>query len=250
MPGKDEVIKLVHHALEYEPRVNLHRYPVRIGYADGAVVLEGEVGDVATKKLALDLAAAVDGVRGVVDRLRVAPSERRGDGAIRDALTAFLQREPEFRQCSIRIRTKGRVETLREVATDSAGEIEIAVADGVISLEGRVISHSHKRLAGVLAWWTPGCRDVVNSLYVEPAEEDNDGEVVDALRLALEMDAGSGGADPRELPQFRSDARGLRAHRGGAAAGRVRCVVPVRGGQGGQPDRSPQVGAGPRSGRV
>jgi osmotically-inducible protein OsmY len=51
-----------------------------------------------------------------------------------------------------------------------------------------MISHSHKRLAGVLAWWTPGCRDVVNSLYVEPAEEDNDGEVVDALRLALEMD--------------------------------------------------------------
>jgi osmotically-inducible protein OsmY len=51
-----------------------------------------------------------------------------------------------------------------------------------------VISHSHKRLAGVLAWWTPGCRDVVNSLYVEPAEEDNDEEVADALRLVLEMD--------------------------------------------------------------
>jgi osmotically-inducible protein OsmY len=161
---------------------------VRIGYTDGAVVLEGEVGDIATKKLALELAAAVDGVRGVVDRLRVAPSERKGDGAIRDALTAFLQREPEFRQCSIRVRAKGRIETLHEVSTDRAGEIEIGVADGIIMLEGRVISHSHKRLAGVLAWWTPGCRDVVNSLDVEPAEEDNDDEVVDALRLVLEMD--------------------------------------------------------------
>jgi osmotically-inducible protein OsmY len=188
MPGKEEMIRRVHRALEYEPRVNLHLHPVRIGYTDGAVVLEGEVGDVATKKLALELAAAVDGVRGVVDRLRVAPSERKGDGAIRDALTAFLQREPEFRQCSIRVRGKGRVETLREVSRDSAGEIEIGVADGIIMLEGRVISHSHKRLAGVLAWWTPGCRDVVNSLDVEPAEEDNDDEVVDALRLVLEMD--------------------------------------------------------------
>ena len=40
----------------------------------------------------------------------------------------------------------------------------------------------------MLAWWTPGCRDVVNSLDVQPPEEDNDAEVVDALRLALEMD--------------------------------------------------------------
>ncbi|HEY7655978.1 MAG TPA: BON domain-containing protein [Burkholderiales bacterium] len=188
MPGKDEVIKRVHHALEYEPRVNLHRYPLRIGYADGAVVLEGEVEDVAAKKLALELAAAADGVRGVVDRLHVAPAERKGDGAIRDALSAFLLREPEFRQCTIRVRAKGRVRTLRDAPADGAGAIELAVADGVITLEGRMISHSHKRLAGVLAWWTPGCRDVVNSLYVEPAEEDNDGEVVDALRLALEMD--------------------------------------------------------------
>jgi osmotically-inducible protein OsmY len=188
MSGKEEVIRRVHQALEYEPRVNLHLYPVRIGYTDGAVVLEGEVGDVAAKKLALELAGAVDGVRGVIDRLHVLPSERKGDGAIRDALGAFLLREPEFRQCSIRVRAKGRVETVRDAGAEGAGEIGIAVADGIITLEGRVISHSHKRLAGVLAWWTPGCRDVVNSLYVEPAEEDNDGEVVDALRLVLEMD--------------------------------------------------------------
>lgn len=40
----------------------------------------------------------------------------------------------------------------------------------------------------MLAWWTPGCRDVVNSLDVQPPEEDGDGEVLDALRLVLEMD--------------------------------------------------------------
>jgi osmotically-inducible protein OsmY len=40
----------------------------------------------------------------------------------------------------------------------------------------------------VLAWWTPGCRDVVNALEVLPPEQDNDDEVSDALSLVLEMD--------------------------------------------------------------
>jgi osmotically-inducible protein OsmY len=62
------------------------------------------------------------------------------------------------------------------------------VADGVVTLAGRVISLSHKRLAGVLAWWVPGCRDVVNRLEVAPPEQDNDDEIGDALRLALEKD--------------------------------------------------------------
>ena len=55
-------------------------------------------------------------------------------------------------------------------------------------LDGWVISLSHKRLAGVLAWWVPGCRDVVNGLEVLPPEQDNDDEVSDALSLVLEMD--------------------------------------------------------------
>ncbi|HET9350562.1 MAG TPA: hypothetical protein VFO02_04445, partial [Burkholderiales bacterium] len=40
----------VHAALEREPRVNLHRHPIRIASADGTVTLEGEVADVAAKK--------------------------------------------------------------------------------------------------------------------------------------------------------------------------------------------------------
>jgi osmotically-inducible protein OsmY len=43
-----------------------------------------------------------------------------------------------------------------------------------------------KRLAGVLAWWVPGSRDVVNGIEVLPPAEDNDDEVVDAVRLVLE----------------------------------------------------------------
>ena len=186
MPNEEEMIKLVHRALEFEPRINLHRFPVTIGFIDGAVILEGEVERLAAKKLALEHAAAIEGVRGVIDRLRVAPSERRGDGAIRDSLDGALLGQAELRDCTIRSRAKGRVETLRDAG--ASGEIEVEVKDGIVSLEGHVVSLSHKRLAGVLAWWAPGCRDVVNSLDVQPPEDDTDDEILDALRLVHEMD--------------------------------------------------------------
>jgi osmotically-inducible protein OsmY len=57
-----------------------------------------------------------------------------------------------------------------------------------VVLEGQVPSLSHKRLAGVLAWWVPGTQNVLNCLIVEPPEEDSDDEMTDALRLVLEKD--------------------------------------------------------------
>lgn len=181
---KEAVRKQIHAALEREHRINLHRHPVRIDTAEGTVTLEGEVADVAAKKLALELAAAVPGVRGVVDRLRVIPGDRRGDGAIRDSLARMLLEAPELKRCALRIR--GSV--LREVERDADADIEISVTDGVILLEGSVISQSHLRFAGALAWWTPGRRDVINALEVRPAYEDRDDEVAEVMRLVLEAD--------------------------------------------------------------
>lgn len=183
---KERVIKLVRGALERERSINIHRFPLRVDLADGAIVLEGEVESIAAKKLALEHAAAVQGIRGVVDRLRVAPALSKGDGEVRDALAAFLLDMPELRNCTIRTRRKGRTETLRE--SGEGGEIVFEVAEGVIVLEGRVGSLSHLRITGVLAWWTPGCRDVVNALEVVPPERDGDDEVVEALHLVLEID--------------------------------------------------------------
>jgi osmotically-inducible protein OsmY len=184
----DAIARKVRAALENEPLVNLHRYPLRVALDDGAIVVEGDVESIAAKKRTLAVAAAAPQVRGVVDRIRIAVPERRGDGAIRTTLTAILLGEPELRTCTIRARTKGRVETLRDAGAERTGEIEAGVDDGVVTLEGSVISLSHKRLAGVVAWWTPGCRDVINSLGVVPGEDDNDAEVVEALRIVLEAD--------------------------------------------------------------
>jgi osmotically-inducible protein OsmY len=188
MNPRESITRQIHGRLEREPRINLHRHPISISNADGVAILEGEVGDIAAKKLALELAASVANVRGIVDRLRVAPGERRGDGAIRDSLARMLLEQPELRNCTIRSRSNEKTEVLREGNHDSVGEIEIAVTDGAITLEGHVISLPHRLYAGVLAWWTPGRRDVVNALELRPRYDERDDEVTEALRLVLEAD--------------------------------------------------------------
>jgi osmotically-inducible protein OsmY len=192
MNPRELTTRKVHAALEREPRINIHRHPIRIESKDGAVTLEGEVADVAAKKLALNLAssaaAGADGVRGVVDRLRVAPGEARGDGAVRDSFVRMLLEQPEFRNCTLRMRTNERVVELHKSEENGVGEIEISVTEGVIVLEGHVISVSHRLFAGVLAWWIPGRRDVINALALEPRYEERDDEITEALRLALEAD--------------------------------------------------------------
>jgi osmotically-inducible protein OsmY len=188
MNPREAITRQVHALLERETRINVHRHRVSISNANGVVVLEGELPDVAAKKLALELAASVQGVDGIVDRLRVSPGERRGDGAIRDSLARMLLEQPEFRNCTIRSYTNERIEILRTAHEDSVGDIQLSVTDGVIVLEGHVISQSHRRFAGVLAWWTPGRRDVVNSLGVKPEYEDRDDELTEVLGIVLEAD--------------------------------------------------------------
>jgi len=188
MNPRETITKQIHGLLERERRINLHRFPIHISNADGVAVLEGEVGDIAAKKLALELAASVSDVRGVVDRLRVAPGERRGDGAIRDSLSRMFLENAEFRNCTLRKYTNERAEVLREGNGDSVGEIEISVENGVITLEGHVISVPHRLFAGVLGWWTPGRCDVINALDLQPSYDETDEEVAEALRIVLEAD--------------------------------------------------------------
>lgn len=187
--GKNEVVKRVRAALEREPAINLHRHPLGVNVVDNLLLVQGEVEDIAAKRLALQIARTAPGIRDVVDRVRVAVPQRRGDGAIRRSLCESMLGERELATSTIRANVKGRTQTLRDAGADRSGEIIVTVDDdGVVTLDGSALSLSHKRLAGVLAWWTPGCRDVINALEIVPPEDDNDDEVVDALRLVFEID--------------------------------------------------------------
>lgn len=185
---RDRVLKEVRAVLEREPRINLHKFPVEMEFSDGVLTLEGEVEHIAAKKLSMELAAGVRGVSGIVDRLHVAPSTRMGDGAILDAVRDALLQEPTLMNCSIHVIRKGQLETVREVTTQPHGVIRVSVTDGVVLLDDHVTGLTQKRLAGVLAWWVPGSRDVVNGMEVVPDQPDSDEELAKAVRIVLKKD--------------------------------------------------------------
>ena len=190
MDRNETIVKEISAALEHDPRISFHKHRLKIVLdLDGALVLEGELEDIAAKKLALRHAAAVGGVIGIVDRLRITPSTPMGDGEIRDHVRDALLEEPAINSCGIRMINTARGEIFREpqVITPRCS-IDVRVDDGVVTLDGQVNSLSHKRLAGVLAWWVPGSRDVVNGLEVVPVQEDSDDEIAEAVKLVLEKD--------------------------------------------------------------
>jgi osmotically-inducible protein OsmY len=174
-------------ALHSEARVRAAEHPIGLAFEGGMLTMEGEVADIAAKKLALERAAAVPGVTHIVDRLHVTPAEHQEDGLIRDLVRDALIAEPAFTEISIGIWNKGAIETARRV-DKARGAIELRVEKGVVTLAGDVPGLDYKRLAGVLAWWVPGSRDVVNGLGVTPPEQDSDAAMTEAVRIALEKD--------------------------------------------------------------
>jgi len=159
-------IKAIKALLTDELHIDAVHFPVDVKSENGSIIIEGTVEKISQKKRAMLYAMGLAGITGIIDRLRVRPSSHMSDAQIRDHLYGAFAGESAF---------KGL-------------KLEAEVTGGIVDLEGEVWSLSHKRLAGVLAWWIPGVLDVINSIEVNPPEEDSDGELSDAVRLALEKD--------------------------------------------------------------
>jgi osmotically-inducible protein OsmY len=181
-----DVVTAVRGALGSEPRVGVGQHRISLQFDRGDLTIEGEVADAAAKKLALERAAQVDGVRHIVDRLRVEPSRRMSDAEIRDHLRDVLRGEPELGGVGVRV--AAGPEPMSPLEAFFPFVLDATVREGVVTLSGEVPSLCHKRLAGVLAWWVPGTRDVVNGLEVVPPERDDDDELREAVRVVLEKD--------------------------------------------------------------
>jgi osmotically-inducible protein OsmY len=182
-----EVLDTVRSALHSEPRVHPTGGPIHLAFANGELTMEGEVDHIAGKKLGLEAAARVPGVSRIIDRLRVRPAAPMGDGDIRDKVRDALLEETSLASCTIHMWVKGQIEPAREVA-DATGTIDVRVEDGVVTLDGDVAGPGQKRMAGVLAWWVPGSRDVINGIGVMPPEQDSEAGVTDAVLQVLEKD--------------------------------------------------------------
>jgi osmotically-inducible protein OsmY len=134
--------------------------------SDGFVTVEGNVERLADKRRIELLIAGLQGVQRVDNHLLLIPSMQLDDPEImHKVLDALIQ----------------------DRAIDET-TIEVAVQDGVVHLTGRVPGLASKRYAGVLAWWVPGVRDVVNLLELPTPEDDNDAEITEVIRAALDKD--------------------------------------------------------------
>lgn len=187
--AQQEVLADLHLAMAGQPRLRTAMEVISGQFSNGTLTLTGEVADIAQKRLTCRLARGVANVKTVKDVITVKPTEALGDGAVRDAALKHLLEEPVFRNCTVSVHFDDHDETVHQEGGDSpSGNILVGAKDGVVTLSGQVISLSHRRLAGVLAWWAPGCRNVENLVEVVPPEEDNDDELIDALMLVLEKD--------------------------------------------------------------
>ncbi|KAB2943174.1 MAG: BON domain-containing protein [Hyphomicrobium sp.] len=189
MSAESQLLDQARAALKGEVRLDHKLKSVHIVLnADGTVTIEAEAPSVAVKKIALERLAAVPGIVGIVDRLHVARAASMGDGEIRAHLRGAYIDEPAFKRFAIREFRHGSFQQVQGAPDESYGCLDIEVADGVVTLNGRVPGLESKRLAGLIAWWIPGTRDVVNGIVVDPPEDDGPDHIAEAVRLALEKD--------------------------------------------------------------
>ncbi|MGB9430101.1 MAG: BON domain-containing protein [Gammaproteobacteria bacterium] len=179
MQAQKDLITTVLAAFEKDGDINLHEYPIHVSF-NTTLRLEGQVANIIAKRKARRIALHLSGLPTIEDHLRLRPGEHRTGKALQDAMVEALALEPAFRDI--------RVYAAQSAAV-SSGQWIGATADGCVArLDGQVGSLSHRRLAEVIAWWVPGSCDVHNHLRVQPAEQDNDDEITDAVRLVLEKD--------------------------------------------------------------
>ena len=177
-------------SLAKNPRLVFGGRAPTLALADGVLTVDGEVADVRSKKLTLELLAAARGVEYLDDRLRVVPAEPMSDASIRDHLVPMILGDTSFDECSIDVLDDGRIERVREARAigEPKGNMRIAVSAGVVTLDGTVPSRNHARLASALAWWVPGTRDVKDLLGARVPEGFDELDLVEGVRIVLEKD--------------------------------------------------------------
>jgi osmotically-inducible protein OsmY len=184
---QDDLIQEIENTLQREMEVDLGTRSLHIDCSDGTAVISGEVRNVAEKGRIAYLASTVHGVDRVEDGLRVVPGKPMEDSELASHLAEVIERDPSFVNYTLKKRVAGEESTVRQGLPEPAGTIELEVEDGEIVLSGEVEDPAYKRLAGALAWWAPGTRNVVNNLELRPGSEDNDDEILEGLRIVMDM---------------------------------------------------------------
>ena len=139
---------------------------VDVSTKQGIVTFTGTADSVLAKDRAAAIAETTVGVRGVVNRIEVAPRIERTDKELQNAVTDALLADP---------------------ATD-AYEIDASVAAGVVTLTGAVDSWAEKDLCSVVAKGVRGVKDVNNELDVDYKVTRSDYDIQEEIEARLAND--------------------------------------------------------------
>jgi osmotically-inducible protein OsmY len=184
-----DIVTAAQRALQTSPRGDLTREGIQVQHDGDALVISGEVDEVADKKIALEQVSAVPGVDAMIDSLHVRTRLHRDDQAVAADVESALTGDPAFADCSVTIQKSFSPPA---VASDrppqKPGWMSIRVEQGVVVLDGDVPTLLQRRLAGLLAWWVPGVRDVADALGVLSEEVDGGDQIASAMRAVLERD--------------------------------------------------------------
>ena len=132
----------------------LSPFRIDIQVTDSVATLQGRVAGPGERALAEEIAASVDGITAVVNRIRVEPraSEQRAGGATIECLTD---------DATLAKRVEAQLHWHR--ATHDMA-VDISVRDGVVTLSGQAASAQQAELARLIAVNTCGVKRVVSEL--------------------------------------------------------------------------------------
>jgi len=147
--------------LLFDEGVTLHK--IDVNTSDGIVTLTGTVNNILSKERAAKIAELVKGVRSVVNRIQVKPSQSITDQRVKTEVDAALARDP---------------------ATDSY-EITVDVNDGAVTLEGSVDSYKEKQLCARVAKGVKGVTELENDITVDYKYDRSDLEIRKEIEQAL-----------------------------------------------------------------
>jgi len=136
----------------------------------GTAYIEGSVPNLKQKKLAGELASRVEGIREVVNMLRIMPLPVVDDESLKQHLKRALVRNPRIDHT----------------------KLSVEVINGVVYLGGFASTAAEKHLAEHEAWATPGVRDIINKIEVLSASPKSEmqivGEIMEGLSYCLGLD--------------------------------------------------------------
>jgi osmotically-inducible protein OsmY len=115
--------------------------------ANGIVTLSGTTHNILTKDRALEIASTIKGVRSIINRIDVQSSLLLSDDDIQKSVKKAL---------------------LLDAATE-AFEVQVQVADGIVTLDGSVQSWAEKKLCTSVAKGVKGVRKVKNDITIDYA---------------------------------------------------------------------------------